>query len=98
MGACFIALTNAACVSEASPKGKTGLVSSDWTEDEASAISQTCGAPANWLKVSNGELLFQPDADGNYDVSVCVLQALKDSGKAKIGFVGNEAFRDDESQ
>jgi hypothetical protein len=69
-----------------------------WTQEEADAITRECGAPARWLQVVQGELRFQPDADGDYNVSVCVLQALKASGKTKIGIIGSEAVREDEGQ
>ena len=69
-----------------------------WSQLKADAIAQKCGAPAHWLKVKNGELQFQPDADGDYDVLVCILQALRERGKTKFGFVGNEAFRDDKGE
>ena len=63
-----------------------------WTQAEADEITNECGAPTRWLKAVNSELQFRPDADGDYEVAVCVLEALKASGKAKVGIVGNQKY------
>ena len=39
------------------------------------------------------ELQYQPDAQASYDLSVKVLNVIKQSGVTKFGFVGNEQFR-----
>ncbi|MCK0127035.1 biopolymer transporter ExbD [Erythrobacter sp. F6033] len=39
------------------------------------------------------ELQFEPAPDASYDVSVQVLGAIRESGVAKFGFVGNEKYR-----
>ena len=39
------------------------------------------------------ELQYQPDAQASYDLSVKVLNIIKQSGVTKFGFVGNEQFR-----
>lgn len=40
------------------------------------------------------ELQYQPDAQASYDLSVKVLNVIKQSGVTKFGFVGNEQYRD----
>ena len=99
LAACILASASVSCASGSTqPEASRNASEADWSQQEADEISQRCGAPAHWLKVINGQLQFQPDADGDYQVSVCILQALKESGKTKIGFVGNEAFRDDKGE
>ncbi len=39
------------------------------------------------------ELQYQPDAQASYDLSVRVLNVIKQSGVTKFGFVGNEQYR-----
>ena len=39
------------------------------------------------------ELQYQPDAQASYDLSVKVLNIIKQSGVTKFGFVGNEQYR-----
>ena len=39
------------------------------------------------------ELQYQPDAQASYDLSVKVLNVIKQSGVTKFGFVGNEQYR-----
>jgi biopolymer transport protein ExbD len=39
------------------------------------------------------ELQYQPDAQASYDLSVKVLNVIKQSGVSKFGFVGNEQYR-----
>ena len=39
------------------------------------------------------ELQYQPDAQASYDISVKVLNIIKQSGVTKFGFVGNEQYR-----
>jgi biopolymer transport protein ExbD len=40
------------------------------------------------------ELQYQPDAQASYDLSVKVLNVIKQSGVTKFGFVGNEQYRE----
>ncbi|MGN6498017.1 MAG: ExbD/TolR family protein [Tsuneonella sp.] len=40
------------------------------------------------------ELQYQPDAQASYDLSVKVLNVIKQSGVSKFGFVGNEQYRE----
>jgi hypothetical protein len=70
----------------------------DFTQAEADAITKNCGAPTHWLKVENGQLTMRPDADGDYDVSACVVREIAATGKTKFGFVGNEKFVEIEDQ
>jgi hypothetical protein len=95
-----LSMSSSACASENIPAKEGGIVDHEaWTQQEADAITTKCGAPTQWLKAVNGELQFKPDADGGYDVSACILEALKASGKLKkIGIIGNEEIRDDESK
>ena len=39
------------------------------------------------------ELQYQPDAQASYDLSIKVLNVIKQSGVTKFGFVGNEQYR-----
>jgi biopolymer transport protein ExbD len=39
------------------------------------------------------ELQYQPDAQASYDLSVKVLNVIKQSGVSTFGFVGNEQYR-----
>jgi biopolymer transport protein ExbD len=39
------------------------------------------------------ELQFEPDADASYDLSVKVLNIIRGSGVTRMGFVGNEKYR-----
>jgi hypothetical protein len=65
-----------------------------FAQADADRISDDCGADRAWLRVrEGGELTYQPAMDSDYDVSVCVLQKIKNSGVTKFGFVGNEKHR-----
>ncbi len=39
------------------------------------------------------ELQFEPEPDASYDLSAKVLNVIKGSGVTKVGFVGNEKYR-----
>lgn len=47
---------------------------------------------------SEPELRFEPHHDADYDVSVTVLEAIKESGVTKFGLVGNEVYREPERE
>ncbi|MXO75187.1 biopolymer transporter ExbD [Altererythrobacter aerius] len=40
------------------------------------------------------ELQFEPDSQASYDLSIRVLNLIKNSGVTKFGFVGNEKYRE----
>jgi biopolymer transport protein ExbD len=40
------------------------------------------------------ELLFEPEANASYDVSVKVINTITDAGVTKFGFVGNHRYRE----
>lgn len=62
-----------------------------FTQSQADAISDECGANRAWLKVeADGTVRFEPAPDGDYDAAACILQRIKLSGATKFGFVGNE--------
>jgi hypothetical protein len=67
---------------------------STFTQADADRISDECGADRSWLKVlDDGALTFEPPSDGDYEVSTCILERIKNSGVTKFGFVGNEKYR-----
>jgi hypothetical protein len=64
---------------------------SAFTQKDADAILDACGAERGWLTVHpSGEVRFEPPMEADYKVSACILQRIKDGGVTKFGFVGNE--------
>lgn len=62
-----------------------------FTQGQADAISDACGADREWMVVHpGGEVHFSPPMEADYEASVCILQRIKDSGVTKFGFVGVE--------
>lgn len=62
-----------------------------FTQGQADAISDACGADRGWMVVHpGGEVHFSPPMEADYEASVCILQRIKDSGVTKFGFVGVE--------
>lgn len=62
-----------------------------FTQSMADAISDKCGADRAWLKVeADSTVRLEPPMDADYDVSLCVLEGIKESGGfKKFGFVGS---------
>ena len=63
-----------------------------FTQAKADAIVRECAAREGILWAEGGTARFEPPQDLSYDVSVCLLNGIKDSGATKIGFVGNEKY------
>lgn len=69
-----------------------------FTQGQADAISDACGADRRWIVVQpGGEVHFSPPMDADYEVSVCLLKRLKESGATKLGFVGSRPVGEGES-
>lgn len=56
-------------------------------EELAQRLEQTRKMP------EEPELTLEPDPSAPYDMSVAVLQVIKESGATKFGFVGNEKYK-----
>lgn len=60
-----------------------------FTQAQADAIADTCGAGRGWLSVHpSGEVRFEPPVEADYKASLCILQRIKEIGVTKLGFVG----------
>lgn len=68
--------------------------SDGFQQSDADAILRKCNAKDIKLIVKpNGEIIFEPSPNADYEASVCVLEYIKQSGTTKFGFVGNEKYR-----
>ena len=75
-------------------QSSTGCVAHDdlqFAQADADALSERCGASKRWTTVhADGTVQFEPPMDADYDVSLCLLNGIKEAGVTKMGFVGNE--------
>lgn len=61
-----------------------------------SQISKKCKTPVGWVKAGSGRtVMLQPSPDAPYDKVDCVLAELKRAGDVDLGFIGNEADRNE---
>lgn len=91
-----------ACQSPAGESPPLPDYSDGLDEADVTAILQMCGAPPNMLQMdADGFVLFNPDLNleqVDYDVSVCVIEQIRESGTEKFGFIGNERYQTPESE
>ena len=63
-----------------------------FSDADAVAITEACDAPEGVLRVQNGTLTLWPKKELDYDVSTCLLEKIRATGKSKFGFVGTEPY------
>jgi hypothetical protein len=70
-----------------------------FAQADADALSERCGASKSWTTVHpDGTVQFEPPMDADYDVSLCLLNGIKEAGVTKMGFVGNERAPESEGK